>query len=457
MLKRLLYLNYRYLARLDQRLRGRLTPAGLLAAAGFVGGAVFGIDTRQTTAFEIAALFFALLGIGVVCTQFGRLNANVRRRLPQYATAGQTLQYTLCVENPGGKPERDLAVLEQLDGGLPTFEEFTAFEDRDDPGNWVDRRLGYRRWVKLLAFKRGANLDAIALPPLPPAGETEVAVQCLALRRGYLHFRSTLVLRPDPFGLVNAMTRRTNPQALLVLPRRYALPRVRLGSRRRYQPGGVHLASSVGDSREFLGLRDYRPGDPVRHIHWRSWARTGKPIVKEFQDEFFDRQAILLDTFAPAGQIFEEGVSLAASFVLNDWGQDTLIDLLFIGARTVQCTAGRGLGTAARMLELLACAQPCGGRPFSELSRVLLRGGAQLSAAVCILLAWDAQRQALVRRLRAAGVPALVLVVTRPEDAEPSPGCMADDPERFLALRSGNIEAGLRRLSVRAAARGTHA
>ena len=44
-------------------------------------------------------------------------------------------------------------------------------------------------------------------------------------------------------------------------------------------------------------MRDYRPGDPLRRIHWKSWAKTGRPVVKEYQDEFFVRHGLILDTF----------------------------------------------------------------------------------------------------------------------------------------------------------------
>ena len=40
-------------------------------------------------------------------------------------------------------------------------------------------------------------------------------------------------------------------------------------------------------------------GDPLRKIHWRSWARRGKPVVKEYQEEYFSRIALVLDTFLP--------------------------------------------------------------------------------------------------------------------------------------------------------------
>ena len=41
---------------------------------------------------------------------------------------------------------------------------------------------------------------------------------------------------------------------------------------------------AAGDAIEFVGIREYRQGDPIRSIHWRSWARRGEPIVKEYQD-----------------------------------------------------------------------------------------------------------------------------------------------------------------------------
>ena len=79
------------------------------------------------------------------------------------------------------------------------------------------------------------------------------------------------------------------------------------------------MAANIGHSDEFVSLRDYRRGDPVRHIHWRSWAKTGMPIVKEFEDEFFVRHALVLDTFSdePHSELLEEAVSVAASFACS--------------------------------------------------------------------------------------------------------------------------------------------
>ena len=72
------------------------------------------------------------------------------------------------------------------------------------------------------------------------------------------------------------------------------------------------------DTPRITGLRDYQPGDPLRLIHWPTWARTGKPVVKELEDTFFPRHGLILDTFPAIGDdaLFEDAVSVAASFVV---------------------------------------------------------------------------------------------------------------------------------------------
>src|SRR6185503_17667402 len=136
-------------------------------------------------------------------------------------------------------------------------------------------------------------------------------------------------------GWYRGFLRLSLPQTVLILPKRYVLSDIDLPGTRQYQQGGVTLAAAIGESEEFISLRDYRPGDPLRHIHWRSWARTGQPIVREYQDEFIPRHALILDTFAsvPQEEAFEEAVSIAASFACTVETQESLLDLLFVGPK----------------------------------------------------------------------------------------------------------------------------
>jgi uncharacterized protein (DUF58 family) len=209
------------------------------------------------------------------------------------------------------------------------------------------------------------------------------------------------------------------------------------------------MAANVGQSDEFVALRDYRRGDPVRHIHWRSWAKMGRPIVKEFEDEFFTRHALVLDTFTddPRGEEFEEAVSVAASFACTIQTQESLLDLLFVGRQAYCFTSGRGLAHADQMLEILASVRACPEGTFASLEQLVLDHVGAVSGCIFVLLAWDEPRRELVRKLRMLGVPVLVLVVAEAKsNTRLEPGPMRDEPEKFHVLEAGRIEEGLGRL-----------
>jgi len=248
------------------------------------------------------------------------------------------------------------------------------------------------------------------------------------------------VARADPLGLMKALARLPRRSNFIVLPKRYTLPPLDLPGSRRYQPGGVTLASSVGDSEEFVGLRDYRPGDPLQRIHWKSFARAARPIVKEYQDEYFERHALVLDTFVAAGgeRVFEEAVSIAASFAYTIDTRECLLDLLFVGAEAHAYTAGRGQMQPGSLLEVLAGVQPCRDKPFSVLANAVLSRRQALTGCICVLTGWDAARAEFVRQIRSHGIAARVIAVCR----EP----LTDAPGWLLAVEPGKVQEGLARL-----------
>jgi uncharacterized protein (DUF58 family) len=257
------------------------------------------------------------------------------------------------------------------------------------------------------------------------------------------------VARPDPLGLFRAFAEVPLPQSVLILPKRYPLPPIALPGTMKYQQGGVALASNVGRSDEFVALRDYRQGDPLRHIHWRSWARAGKPVVKEFEDEFFVRHALILDTFAQYShsESFEEAASIAASFACTIQTQESLLDLLFIGSESYCFTAGRGVAHGEQLLEILASVRPSQERAFHKLERLVLNHINKVSGCIFVFLAWDKERREFVNKIRTLGVPMLVLVVLESgKDILAEAGPPSERPERFFVLECGKIEQGLARL-----------
>jgi uncharacterized protein (DUF58 family) len=320
----------------------------------------------------------------------------------------------VAITNQTDRRQDGLVLIEELIDPRPSFEEFvTAREPGEERRNWFDRQVGYPRWAWLVSQKRGAVIPPRPLPPLAPSGESEVTVEITPLRRGHLRFRGVTIARPDPLGLVQALKSIELSQSLLILPKRYPMAEIRMAGTRKYQPGGVALASTVGDSEEFVSLRDYRSGDPMRRIHWKSYARVGRPVVKEYLDEFFVRHALVLDTFTsrPGDPVFEEAVSVAASIAVSMQTQESLLDLMFVGPEAYCFTAGRGVAHTEQLLEVLACVGPCQDKTFRSLHHAVIDRHDVLSGCVCVLLAWDDARQELVRHLEGLGTPTRVFVV----------------------------------------------
>ncbi|HXF09457.1 MAG TPA: DUF58 domain-containing protein, partial [Desulfuromonadaceae bacterium] len=358
----------------------------------------------------------------------------------------QPLRYRVRVKNLTSRTQHDIALLENLHDPRPNFQEWLDFhqaESRRVPSFRVSKRQ--RRHP----FRMATTRDAV-VPPMLPGAEVEVPVELLPLRRGVLRFTGATFARPDPLGLFRSFVDVQAVQTVLILPRRYPLPPIALPGSMKYQEGGIALASNVGRSEEFVALRDYRRGDPLRHIHWRSWAKAGKPIVKEFEDEFFVRHALVLDTFTddPRSELLEEAVSVAASFACTVLTQESLLDLLFVGAESYCFTAGRGLGHADRMLEILASVRTCPDKPFKILDELVLGHVAVVSGCICIFLEWDEPRREFVRKLRALDLPVMVMVMVEHGQEKPEPGPMRDQPENFHILESGSVEETLAKIKT---------
>jgi uncharacterized protein (DUF58 family) len=443
--RKILYHAYRFFSSAKYWLLRRFTHAGLAVLAGIFITATMGFDTDQTNAYQIFTFLFALL---LASLAFGwRLSGRfaVTRSLPRFGTAGHPLAYRVVVENLTGKLQNGLVLLENFADPRPALAEYVSTQIADEKALPVFS-------VKSLRPRRRRTLATAkeqSLPPLPSRGSADVKMEIVPMRRGVLRLEGATIARPDPFGLFKAMAVVPQPQTVLILPKRYFIPSLTLPGTMRYQQGGVALAASVGESEEFVSLRDYRPGDSLRHIHWRSWARTGRPIVKEFQEEFFVRHALVLDTFGGPAQneVFEEAVSVAASFACAIQTQETLLDLMFAGPKAFCFTAGRGLAHADQMLEILSGVRLCGDQPFESLERLVMQHAAAVSGCIMVLLGWDGPRKQLVHRLQLLGIPLLVLVVAPPggaaelETLSERPGL-----ENLHVLEVGKVAEGLAEL-----------
>lgn len=415
---KLLYYLFCLSYELQKWLFRRFTPGGMAILACIFAAAIVGLDTKQTMAYQIFTFLLATLIIAIAFSFYFRVRLKIIRTMPRFATVGVKLHYKIAVTNESKQSEIGLKLIEEIaikTISLTNFKKIYQSSTSKKQGKSLS--LIYSRWLKAIAFQRKARTKVIDLPALQAKSTIMVKGEITPTHRGIARLASINILCPDPFNLFNAIKTINLPQSILVLPKRYQLPSIKLPGSRMSQSGSMNLAAAVGNSEDFIGLRDYRLGDPLRKIHWKSWAKTGDPVVREEQSEYFTRHTLILDNFHIQSQsaILEEAISVAASFACNFKIQESLLDLMFIGLQSYCFNSGRDLDNTEQMLEILAGVSACQDRPFDDLTTALKPRLSMLSSCICILITWDESRAKLVQQLQIAKIPLLILLITESE------------------------------------------
>lgn len=406
---------FRSVSRISLWFETRFTPTGRLIIAGAIAGAIFGIDPNQTAALQLTAVLVGIIVVAISVSLRWHPDLVLKRVLPDTVTVAAAATYSVVITNNSDHAEHDLVLTDRLETRYPTPDMFrhARTAGRENTRNWFDRRVGFPHWLDLLRVGRGARLQPLPLPPIPARSTITVAIPLIPLRRGKLIFTEVLIKRPDPLGIFFAKHCVKLHGDVVSLPKRYPVPPPYWVSERHFHRGGLTRAADVGDSEEFIGLREYRPGDPLRHIHWRSFAKRGAPVVKEYQDEYFDRHALVIDTFlgtaAPAN--FEAVISVAASFIQSTRPSDSILDLVFIEQQMWQLTTGRGLSDNRQILVQLAEVQPSATDEFSDLAAYLKRHGDRLASVVLVCATWDAARNACMEELQNRRLRGVALLI----------------------------------------------
>jgi len=266
----------------------------------------------------------------------------------------------------------------------------------------------------------GVPEDGVVLPDLERGERTRTRVGLRCLARGQFTLRGFRVESGFPFGILRAWRTFPMQQKLLVYPKFFSLASLAIPTGRRYQPGGVALVSNLGESFEYLGNREYRQGDNVRDIDWRATARSDKPIIREWVEEYMLRAAVILDTQVPKKltgratqqrrDAFERAVSVTAAVSDFMARQDYLVDLFAAGPNLYHLTAGRSLAYLDQILDILACVNESPTEPMEVIEPQIAELLARLSTVICVFLDWTPSRRDFALRLRSEGVAVKAII-----------------------------------------------
>ena len=243
------------------------------------------------------------------------------------------------------------------------------------------------------------------LDKIEPRGVRDVSYPVSSDARGRFPVGPLSVRLTDPFGLCELTRSFATQDELVVTPVVSALPPVRLGGD--WAGGGDVGARAVSSSgSDDAATREYRHGDDLRRVHWRSTARVGELMVRREEQPFQSRAALLLDGRAAA----HRGDGPASSF---EWSVSALASIGVALSR-----AGFGLSLVRESGESLAPA----GVPLTE--------GLLLDALAVVDTVRTGSLDGAVERVRRGGLGGVLLAVLGAIDLE--------DAEQLARLRTGS-------------------
>lgn len=259
----------------NQRLR--LTREGWGYLGIWLGLLATGLYQQINLILLVAGLAAGPVAASMVVSASMLRRLRIGRRAPSYAFSGEPLAIDYLLDN-----DRRLSAALAM-----------VVADELIP---VDRTSGATGLGPLVFF-----------PRVPVQSRARARWQGTAPARGRYRFRSLELVTRSPFGLLERELDVPMPGELVVYPaigqlaRRWQYKHREASEARR----GSRNDRSV-QQQEYHGLRDYRPGDSPRWIHWRTTARLGVPMVKEFEQQHEQDLAVLLDPWLPRNKATAE-------------------------------------------------------------------------------------------------------------------------------------------------------
>jgi len=318
-----------------------------------------------------------------------------------------------------------------LVGGASYEVAFTLDRDRVVAGSEVVAELVVRNTAQRVALPGvldvpvGPGIVEGYIPLLRPGASHTEEVRIAAPRRGIIQVGPMTVTRGDPVGVLRRDLSWPQIELVHVHPVTTPLPPTSAGFIRDVE--GQPTSTIVDSDLAFHAIREYAPGDSRRHIHWKSTAKTGTLMVRQFEESRRAMIAVVLDVlaedFADEDE-FELGVSAATSLALQAVrdGRDVLMVTAGQGERrpgaavsmtSLPTRSPKALLDASCAIELDAAAAP-----LEAVTALMAQTSPELSIAFLVT-----GSGATTQRLRRAAHPlpgtAVTVVVRVEPGAEP--------------------------------------
>lgn len=343
--------------------------------------ALASVDVQSTQVFLLWAALSGLLLASLVGRHFFRLQrVKLTAHCPPRVTEGEALEIRLSVNNSSQQAHQALRITGPF---LPW------------DGAWVS--------------------PAPRIAELEPGTTAERTTHARFIERGEHHLDVFNAACLVPLGLAVGPSVESDGCRFTVLPRPVKVTSLAL-SQANLDAGaklGAKASRGRGAGLELLGVRGYRPGDPVRDLHVRTWARTGKPHVREYQPTYEGRYLLLLDAAGARDEpAFEASIRLTAGICTLWMDQGQICDLALTGEAGVVHGIGSYRESLTAALDRLARVAPNSLPVDDVLDRIASLTSDEVEAIVVVTSSPERQHR-IEATLRRMGHPSRTLCLVK--------------------------------------------
>ena len=250
-----------------------------------------------------------------------------------------------------------------------------------------------------------ADQAKFLLPVLWPGETARLDYRCRATKRGRLGVGPMQLNATDPIGIYLRESAFPEVSTAVVYPRPIEIASYSTEGNVHFGGGMAERRARPGAGLDFHGVRDYKPGDELRRIHWKVVARHQRLAVIEFQEAYTADITIALDLREGSNvgegkeTTLEYGVKLAASLARRAFDDGARVALALNDGTGLQVAVCSREDEFYRVLELLAGAEATGPAMISSLVSQLRPHISPGSALVVITSEPDAELPGLARFL----------------------------------------------------------
>lgn len=271
------------------------------------------------------------------------------------------------------------------------------------------------------------------LDRLPPGQQAAVTYSLRSEMRGRFPVGPLRLRVTDPFGLCELTRSFTATDPVIVVPRLWPLTAIHGGGL--WAGAGESTARAAAVSGEDdIATREYRQGDDLRRVHWRSTAKRGELMVRREEQPRQMRATVVLDTRFDAhrgegpASSFEWAVSAAASAAVHYAAQGYGVRML-LDDRPATWTSPHSGEASGVLLDQMATVELAEGRALSDALAQLRRGAGD--GIVIAILGEVGEEEALsLAKLGREGVPGIALLLRTTAWTSLPPGRAADVEDR---------------------------